>query len=155
TQLPADQVVNDLFFASFGLGEIVHHRTGGKHPWGNVGVTYASPALAPTEAATLNAGVHRSDSDASAVRYMRRFYEPPGRTRSKVVTVHALDDGLVIPENEEKYRQAFEAAGRADQLVQFVTPTGEHCGNVAAFTPALEQLVAWVEHGQTPTRDAM
>lgn len=155
SQLPNDQVVSDLFFASVGLGEIVHRRTHGQHPWSNVGVTYASPALDPAEADAVNAGVHRSDSDAAAVRYLRRFYEPRGRTTTKVVTVHALDDGLVIPEHEEKYRQAFEAAGRSDQLVQFVTPTGEHCGNVAAFTPALEQLIGWVERGQKPTAEAM
>ena len=99
-------------------------------------------------ALNANAGVHRSDSDAAAVRYMRRFYEPRGRTHAKVVTVHALDDGLVIPEHEDKYRQAFEAAGRADQLVQFFTPLGEHCVNFYAFQPALLQLIAWVENGR-------
>lgn len=155
SQLPGNQIESDLFFASVGLAEIVHRRTNGKHPWGNVGVTYASPLLTPAEQAALDAGVHRSDSDAAAVRYLRRHYEPRGRTRSKVVTVHALDDGLVIPEHEDKYREAFEAAGRAGQLVQFLTPTGEHCTNVGAFEPALEQLTAWVEQGRTPTAASM
>src|SRR5262249_21991327 len=74
---------------------------------------------------------------------------------TKVVTLHALDDGLVIPEHEEKYRQAFEATGSSEQLVQFFTPGGEHCANYYGFRPALEQLVAWVEHGQTPTAASM
>jgi len=155
SQLPANQIDSDLFFASVGLAEIVHRRTHDKHPWGNVGVSYASPLLTAAEQAALNAGVYRSDSDPSAVRYMRRFYEPRGRTRSKVITVHALDDGLVIPEHEEKYRQAFEAAGRSDQLVQFFTPGGEHCTNAYAFRPALDRVVAWVEQGQPPTAAAM
>ena len=155
SQLPADQLESDLFFASLGLAEIVHRRTNGQHPWGNVGVTYASPLLTADERAALDAGVHRSDSDPAAVRYMRRYYEPRGRTRSKVITVHALDDGLVIPEHEDKYREAFVAAGRTDQLVQFFTPTGEHCMNVSAFGAALDQLVAWVERGQVPTTAAM
>jgi pimeloyl-ACP methyl ester carboxylesterase len=155
SQLPEDQLVSALFFASFGLAEVVHRRTRGRHPWGNVGVSYASPLLTAQERTALDAGVHRSDSDADAVRYMRRFYEPRGRTRAKVVTVHALDDGLVIPEHEEKYRQVFEAAGRAEQLVQFVTPTGQHCANAYAFKPALEQLVAWVEQGRKPTTSSM
>jgi pimeloyl-ACP methyl ester carboxylesterase len=155
SQLPEDQLDSDLFFASVGLAEIVHRRTKGRHPWGNMGVRYASPLLTAEEATALNAGVHRSDSDAAAVRYLRRFYEPRGRTRAKVVTLHALDDGLVIPEHEDKYREAFEAAGRADQLVQFFTPGGEHCGNYYGFRPALEQLVAWVEHRQMPTTAAM
>jgi pimeloyl-ACP methyl ester carboxylesterase len=155
TQLPANQIDGDLFFASIGLAEIVHRRTNGKRPWSNIDVEYASPLLSDDERTALNAGVHRSDSDAAAVRWMRRFYEPRGRTSTKVISVHALDDGLVIPEHEEKYRQAFVASGRTDQLVQFFTPTGEHCGNVSTFTPALEQMIAWVEHGQAPTRDAM
>ena len=155
SQLPADQIASDLFFASFGLAEVVHRRTRGKHPWGNMDVSYASPALTAEEKAALDAGVRRSISDAGAVRYMRRFYEPRGRTRSKVVTLHALDDGLVIPEQEEKYRQTFEAAGRADQLVQFFTPGGQHCANAFAFKPTLEQLVAWVEQGQKPTTASM
>ena len=155
SQLPADQIASDLFFASFGLAEVVHRRTQGKHPWGNLGVSYASPLLGAEEIAAIDAGVHRSDSDADAVRYMRRFYEPRGRTHTKVVTVHALDDGLVIPEHEEKYRQAFEAAGRADQLVQFFTPKGQHCANINAFAPALAELVAWVEQGRKPTTASM
>jgi hypothetical protein len=72
-----------------------------------------------------------------------------------VITVHALDDGLVIPEHEDKYRQAFDAAGRSDQLVQFFTPTGEHCMNVEAFGSALAELVAWVERGAKPTTASM
>jgi hypothetical protein len=155
SQLPDDQLETDLFFASVGLAEIVQRRTHGGHPWGNTGVTYASPLLTAEEQAAVQAGVHRSDSDAAAVRYLRRFYEPRGRTSAKVVTLHALDDGLVIPENEDKYRQAFEAAGRADQLVQFFTPGGEHCQNYYAFKPALEQLTAWVEHDVQPTQAAM
>jgi hypothetical protein len=155
SQLPANQLDTDLFFASVGLAEIVHRRTDGGHPWGNVGVTYASPLLTAEERAALDAGVHRSDSDASAVRYLRRFYEPRGSTRTKVVTVHALDDGLVIPEHEDKYRQAFTAAGRGDQLVQFFTPTGEHCMNVSAFGSALAQLTVWVERGEKPTTASM
>src|SRR6185369_15640683 len=95
SQIPADQLESDLFFATVALGEIVHRRTNGKRPWGNVGVVYASPLLTPDERAALDAGVHRSEADAAAVRYMRRFYEPRGRTNTKIITVHALDDGLV------------------------------------------------------------
>ena len=155
SQLPDGQLDSDLFFASVGLAEVVHRRTDGRHPWGNVGVTYASPLLTAAERAALDAGVHRSDSDAAAVRYLRRFYEPRGRTETKVVTVHALDDGLVIPEHEDKYREAFAAAGRTGQLVQFFTPAGEHCLNAYAFRPALEELVAWVEQGRKPTAASM
>jgi hypothetical protein len=155
SQLPDDQLDSSLYFASVGLAEIVHRRTGGKHPWSNVGVEYASPLLTAGERAALNADVHRSASAADAVRYLRRFYEPRGRTHAKVITVHALDDGLVIPEHEEKYRQAFEASGRTEQLVQFFTPIGKHCANAVAFRPALEQMIGWVERGELPTDASM
>ncbi len=151
SQLRQSFLATDLFFASIGMAEVVHRRTGGRHPWGNMGVDYASPLLTPAEQAAVNAGVHRAAADAAAVRFMRRFYEPRGRTRSKVLTVHALDDGLVLPENEDKYREAFVAAGTADQLVQLFTPTGGHCLFLSAWTPALRALTAWVEAGTKPT----
>ena len=155
SQIPESFLASVLFFASVGIAEIVHRRTNGKHPWGNVGVAYASPRLTADEAAAFNAGVYRADSDPAAVRYLRGWYEPRGRTASKVITVHALDDGLVVPENEHKYREAFEAAGRTDQLVQFNTPSGGHCLFLGAWRPALEALTAWVEHGQVPTSAAL
>src|SRR2546425_12165825 len=127
-----------MFFASIGMAEVVHRRTHGHHPWGNIGVDYASPLLTPAEQTAVNAGISRVAADADAVRYMRRFYEPRGRTRSKVITGHALDDRLVPPENEDKYREAFEAAGTTDRLGQLFTPTGGPCLFLAAWTPALQ-----------------
>ena len=114
-------------------------------------VVYAPPQLDAAEQTALDKGVYRAREDASAVRYLRRFYEPRGRTRSKVITVHALDDGLVIPENEDRYREAFEAAGRTDQLVQLFTSRGGHCGFIAELFHALAALTDWVEKGQKPS----
>jgi len=151
SQIPASFITTDMFFATIGMAEVVHDRTGGHHPWGNDGVDYASPMLTPAEHADLNAKAYRARADADAVRFMRRFFEPRGRTRSKVITVHALNDGLVIPENEDKYREAFEAAGTADQLVQLFTPTGGHCLFIAAYTPTLQALTKWVENDEKPS----
>jgi len=155
TQIPASFVVTDMFFASIGMGEVVHRRTHGKHPWGNDGVTYAPPGFSAAEQAAFNAAAYRSKSDPGAVRYMRRWYEPRGRTQSKVLTIHALDDGLVIPENETKYREAFEASGRTDQLVQLFTPTGGHCGFIAQLLPAITYITDWVEKGVKPDAAAI
>jgi hypothetical protein len=152
TQIPASFLATDLFFASVALGEIRNRRTGSGVPWSNDGVTYESPALTPAEQDAFNAGVPRATNAAAAMEYLRRNYEERGRTQSKVVTLHALDDGLVIPENEEKYREAFDTARRGDQLVQLYTPTGGHCGfSIAEHVAALTSLFAWVEHGITPT----
>jgi pimeloyl-ACP methyl ester carboxylesterase len=155
TQLPESFVGTDLFFASIGMAEVVHRRTRGRHAWGNIDVDYVSPQLSPAEQAALNAGVIRVREDAAAVRYLHAWYEPRGRTRSKVLTVHALDDGLVIPENETKYAQAFASAGRSDQLVQAFTASGGHCGFIGAIFPGLQAITAWVEQGQKPTREGL
>jgi hypothetical protein len=150
SQIPESFIVTDMFFATIGMAEVLHRRTGGKHPWGNTGVTYASPLASADEVAEFNAGVYRFREDAAGVRYLRKWYEPRGRTNAKVLTVHALDDGLVIPENQDKYRQAFVAAGRTDQLVQLFTGSGGHCGFIGELFPALDALVAWVEREEKP-----
>ena len=152
TGVPAGSVEPDLFFASVAMAEIVHRRTNGSHPWGNTGVTFAWPDLTGAEAATLDAGIRRTDGDFYAIRFLRRFHEPTARTLTRVLTVHALDDGIVPVAHEEKYRQAFHAAGRDAQLVQLYTAGGGHC----LFTPAehvaaLLALTSWVEQGVTPT----
>src|SRR5262249_47099574 len=152
TQIPASFLGTDLFFASVALGEIRNRRTGGGVPWSNDGVTYRSPNLTPAEQDGYNAGVPRATNDAAAMEYLRRNYEERGRTQSKIITLHALDDGLVIPENEEKYFEVFNTVGRTDQLVQLFTPAGGHCGfTIAEHFAALTSLFAWVEHGVKPT----
>jgi pimeloyl-ACP methyl ester carboxylesterase len=155
SQIPESFVTTDLFFATVGMAEVVHRRTRGHHPWSNLDVDYASPLLTPAEREALNAGILRVAEDPDATVWMRRYYEPRGRTRTKVITVHALDDGLVLPENEDKYRQAFEAAGRDDQLVQLFTDYGGHCGFINELFPALQALTAWVEQGITPSTDSV
>src|SRR4029434_8046139 len=116
--------------------------------WSNDGVTYQSPELTPAELAAFNAGVPRATNDAAATEYLRRSYEPRGRTDTKILTLQALDDGLVIPENQEKYREAFATVGRGDQLVQIYTPTGGHCGfSIAEHVATLTALFRWGEAG--------
>src|SRR5882762_5275201 len=66
TQLSADFISIDMFFATIGLAEVVHRRTGGRHPWGNIGVDYAPPKLDAAEQAALNQGIFRAREDASA-----------------------------------------------------------------------------------------
>ena len=151
TQIPAHFILTDMFFASIGMAEVVHRRTGGGHPWSNRDVAYASPLLTDDERAALDAGIRRVDEDPAAVRYMRQWYEPKGRTKSKVLTVHAHDDGLVLVENESKYRQAFERARNDDRLVQLYTPYGGHCGFIQEPFPAVNAITAWVERDEKPS----
>ena len=80
---------------------------------------------------------------------MRRFYEPRGRTQT-VITVHALDDGLVIPDTRRSTGGRVRSVGRTAQLLQLFTAT-ESTDERGGFTPALEALTAWVERGVIPT----
>lgn len=140
------------FFASLGLAEVVHHRTGGLIPWSNVGVEERSPLVTPSEAAALDASVPRAASDARATAMLRRFYEPRGRTDAKVVSLHALDDGLVFPEHADQYRATFATARRSEQLLSLLTSDGGHCGFTLGETvTAFRTLTSWVEEGITPT----
>ena len=61
----------------------------------------------------------------------------------------------MLPENETKYRQAFAAAGRADQLVQLTTTKGGHCGWIGELFSVLPALTGWVEQGQKPSTAAL
>jgi pimeloyl-ACP methyl ester carboxylesterase len=151
TQLPEGFILTDMFFASIGMAEVVHRRTAGGRPWSNRDVVYASPLLTDDERTALNAGIRRVDEDAAAVRYMRQWYEPKGRTKARVLTVHAHDDGLVLVENENKYRQAFERARNADRLVQLHTDYGGHCGFIQELFPAIDAITAWVERDEKPS----
>jgi hypothetical protein len=151
TRIPESFLFTDLFFASVALGEVRNRRTAGGIPWSNDGVSYRAPALTPAELTAFNAGVPRATNDADAMEYLRRSFEPRGRTHSKVLTLQALDDGLVIPQNQEKYREAFNTVGRSDQLVQLYTPTGGHCGfSIAEHVATLMALFQWVEAGDIP-----
>jgi hypothetical protein len=152
TQLAESFVQTDLLFASVGIAEVFHRRTRRQNPWSNIGVIYAPPTLTGEEQAALNAGAPHVAGNARAAKYMRRFFEPRAKTDVKVLTLHALDDGLVLVANQEKYRAAFEAAGKLDQLVQLYTPTGGHCGfSGAEHAAVFLALTAWVEQGIVPT----
>jgi hypothetical protein len=153
TRIPESFLGTDMFFGSVGIAEIFHRRTGGRHGWGNALVDYASPELSAAEHQALNAGVPRALEDEAAIRYLRRFYEPRGRTGAKVLALHAIDDGLVIVENQAKYREAFVAAGRTDQLVQLYTSGGGHCVfSGAEHLSVFLGLTGWVDGGAAPTR---
>src|SRR5439155_22757457 len=111
SQIPESFVPTDMFFATIGMAEVFHRRTNEKHPWGNFGVKYASPAVSAEEGAAINAGIPRAAEDAPGVVYMRRFYVPTGRTTSMVETVHAFDAGTVSHTYEDQYTST-PAAGR-------------------------------------------
>ena len=80
---------------------------------------------------TLN-NTARISADPAAVRYLERNIIFDGRLSIPVLTMHTTGDGLVVPENEQAYRQVVRQAGDSQLLRQIFVARAGHC----AFTPA-------------------
>ena len=137
----------DFPFA-FALRAELEARAGGNPSW-NTGVNYiqdfarsadAREVRALYRAAGLNLrsdlrtlnNTARISADPAAVRYLERNIIFNGRLSIPVLTMHTTGDGLVVPENEQAYRQVVRQAGDSQLLRQIFVARAGHC----AFTPA-------------------
>jgi pimeloyl-ACP methyl ester carboxylesterase len=71
-------------------------------------------------------------ADPTAVTYLTDNITFNGNLQIPVLTVHTTGDGLVVPEQENAYRQTVRAAGKGALLRQLFVHRAGHC----AFTPA-------------------
>ena len=94
-------------------------------------------------------------SDRNARRYAEHYYNPTGRIRRPVLTLHTTGDAAVIPNNERAYRTAVKQHGNPKLLMQeFSTGNGvvnTHC----TFTPAqilagIDAMIYWLDTGNRP-----
>ncbi len=123
-------------------------RAGGNPSW-NTGVNYFAQYFKSadrTEVAALykQAGLNlsadlnklnhsqRISAKPSAVQYLSQNISFNGQIRIPVLTMHTTGDGLVVPENEQAYRQVVDQAGNGAKLAQIYVHRAGHC----AFTPA-------------------
>jgi Prolyl oligopeptidase family len=123
-------------------------RAGGNPSW-TTGVNFAaelarSTDLREVEALYRAAGLSlsadlrtlsqapRISADPQSVRYLADNIAYTGRISVPVLTIHTTGDGLVVPENEQAYRQAAAQAGNGSLLRQLFVSRAGHC----AFTPA-------------------
>jgi pimeloyl-ACP methyl ester carboxylesterase len=119
-----------------------------RHPWiDNAETTYTGSL----DDAALNAGVARYDRSPATVNYLNHYYEPTGRLRIPVLTMHDTMDPINPFWHEEIYAKRVLAAGADDLLVQRSFEQWGHCvftveERVAAFL----DLVDWVENGIKP-----
>ncbi len=137
----------DFPFA-FALRADLEARAGGNPSW-NTGVNYIQDFARSADAREVRglyraAGLNlRSDlrtlnntarisADPAAVRYLERNIIFNGRLSMPVLTMHTTGDGLVVPENEQAYRQVVRSAGDSQLLRQIFVARAGHC----AFTPA-------------------
>jgi hypothetical protein len=137
----------DFPFA-FDLRAELESRAGGNPSW-NTGVNYfaefASSAdrdevaalyrqaglSLPADLSKLN-HAQRISANPAAVKYVSQNIAFNGQIRVPVLTMHTTGDGLVVPENEQAYRQVVDRAGNGAWLAQVFVHRAGHC----AFTPA-------------------
>jgi pimeloyl-ACP methyl ester carboxylesterase len=74
----------------------------------------------------------RISADPAAVRYLSSNISFNGSIKIPVLTMHTTGDGLVVPENEQAYRQVVDLRGNGNLLRQLFVNRAGHC----AFTPA-------------------
>ncbi len=133
---------------AFALRAELEARAGGNPSW-NTGVDYVRQLARSADAAEVRAlyraaglNLHadlrtvnrtaRISADPAAVRYLERYIVFNGRLSIPVLTMHTTGDGLVVPENEQAYRQVVSTAGDSALLRQIFVARAGHC----AFTPA-------------------
>ena len=69
-----------------------------------------------------------------------------------MVSIHSINDPQVAVEVQSSYRDAVDAAGNRDRLVQAFTDENAHTGQSAPeLAAALESVMQWVEQGIKPT----
>jgi hypothetical protein len=148
TKIPESALASHLTFATFTFRDIVHHRLGGRNPFGNRGVRYTGSH----DDEALNAGVERFGPTPSAARDLSYDSDPTGAVSIPVITVHAIGDPTAFVEHESAYRASLVGAGAAGNLVQAFTTESEHSAlSDSEHASALRALATWERTGRKPT----
>lgn len=122
-------------------------RTNDKEFFDNAYVTYSGSS----DDDALNAGVARHSADPAGLAYLRRWYEPSGKLRIPILTLHTTRDGLVLIAQTATLAQKATEAGYSDNLVQRSIDRWDHCSFTAdEELEAFLDLVEWVETGVKP-----
>lgn len=96
-------------------------------------------------------------SDRNAWDYAERSFNPTGRIRRPVLTLHTTGDALATPNNQSAYRAIDAGRGNEDPLVQpFTSGNGvmnTHCTFAAAQElAAINAMMSWLDTGVSPDR---
>lgn len=122
-------------------------RLHGRNFFDNSGVQYSGSA----DDAALNAGIARFTADHDALNLLNSWYEPTGRVRIPVLTLHTARDPIVPIRHEQEYARLAAAAGSSAYLVQRTIDRFGHCAFTAdEQATALRDLATWVRTGQRP-----
>lgn len=87
----------------------------------------------------------------NARNFVEHYFNPTGRIRRPVLTLHTEGDTLATPNHEGAYRHTVESQGNGGLLMQQFVPGGSHC----TFTPeqgmaAIDAMMYWLDTGTRP-----
>jgi pimeloyl-ACP methyl ester carboxylesterase len=135
-----------LYYNIVGTNDLLS-RTHGQVPVDTTRTRYSSPWLDPITLAAINAGVDRFRSSPAAVNYLRNYYQPTGKLRIPLVTLHTTLDPDVPFFHEAAFADIVAAAGASAYLKQLELERYGHCNFLpeevlAAFLTLVGQVAA-------------
>ena len=103
------------------------------------------------DATALNAGIARWTDTPDAGNYLDHYYEPTGRLRIPVLSLHGLRDPIVPFSHEAVYAARAVAMGNPELFRSEASPAPGHCVAVTIEQEiaGLMTLVAWAESRDT------
>jgi alpha-beta hydrolase superfamily lysophospholipase len=147
-RFPEALLLRHMQSATFLFREIVERTTGGRNAYSNVGVTYKGS----TDDAALNRDVARFAADPAAVAALKADGEPTGAISIPVISIHSMNDPQVAVEVQTAYRNAVNAAGNGERLVQAYTDERGHTQqSKPELAASLDALMQWIEQGTKPS----
>ena len=131
-----------LFYSIWETPDLV--ATAGGIPYDNRLTFY----FGSNNAFALNRGVERVASDADARSYLRHFYQPTGKLRRPLVSLHTAFDPLVPFNHELIYLGLTTLAGQRKNLTILPTASYGHCNFQTAEVLGAFGLLVTQSNGQ-------
>ena len=105
------QLLLKIELSAFAVRDLVQRAAGGHNPFSNIGVRYTGSA----DDAALNRDVARFAADPAAAAAVKADGDPTGVLPVPVVSIHSINDPVVVVEAESAYRDVVRAAGSGNR----------------------------------------
>jgi pimeloyl-ACP methyl ester carboxylesterase len=136
-----------LVYHARGVNDFID-RAHGHFPFDNSDTVYSSAVLPLPLMNAINASIARYTSTSDAQAWLEGNYQPTGRLRVPMLTLHNRFDPVVPFSHEAAYQQTTSSAGFSGNLRQRSTNEYGHCNFGAALTTTtVQDLVKWVTTG--------
>jgi len=150
TTLPTNaEVVRMMIFYTVFVGDL-ESKAGGI-PVDNRNTVYGGTSPNIDTDYALNDGVKRYVADATAMKYILRFYEPTGKVTRPVLALHTVYDANVPVSQLTAYHQLIDRAGYGQNYIQEYVHRRGHCMMTSQqIGKAFDELVEWAHGGKRP-----